>query len=75
MWRGLATGADARGKDRVRPQHAPARRGRDGDGACRNEKETAYPHDCAGTETGAAVEPVIIPQLVDLDPFATVGRL
>jgi hypothetical protein len=28
-----------------------------------------------GTEASATIEPVIFPQLVDLDPFATVGRL
>lgn len=35
----------------------------------------AYPEYLAGTEAGAAIKPVIIPEFVDLDPFATVGRL
>lgn len=34
-----------------------------------------HPHDLTRAETGSAVKPVIIPQLVDLDSFATVGRL
>lgn len=38
-------------------------------------KEVAYPKYLASTESSTAIEPVIIPQLVDLDPFATVGRL
>jgi hypothetical protein len=63
-----------RGED-GRDSTRPGGRGRDEGGACRNEGKRAYPHDCAGTETGAAIEPVIIPQFVDLDPFATVGRL
>lgn len=39
------------------------------------KKRRAYPEYLAGTETGAAIKPVIIPEFVDLDPFATVGRL
>ena len=39
------------------------------------QTKTAYPEYLTGTEAGAAIEPVIIPQFVDLDPFATVGRL
>jgi hypothetical protein len=35
----------------------------------------SYIEDLAGAETSAAVKPVIIPQFVDLDTFATVGRL
>lgn len=35
----------------------------------------AYIKDLAGAKTGASVKPVIIPQFVDLDTFATVGRL
>lgn len=42
---------------------------------CAWRNKIAYPEYLTGTETGAAIKPVIIPQLVDLDPFATVGRL
>lgn len=38
-------------------------------------EERSYPEYLAGTKAGAAIKPVIIPEFVDLDPFATVGRL
>lgn len=57
--RGRATG----------PAHGLAR------GKKRGGERKAYPQYLAGTEAGAAIKPVIISQFVDLDPFATVGRL
>lgn len=35
----------------------------------------AYPVCLTGTEAGAAIKPVIIPEFVDLHPSATIGRL
>lgn len=38
-------------------------------------KRKTYPKYLTGTKAGPAIEPVIIPQFVDFDPFATFGRL
>lgn len=35
----------------------------------------AYPYHLTSAEACTTVEPVIVSQFVDLDPFATVGRL
>lgn len=39
------------------------------------EKANAYPHNLPRAEARSSVKPVIIPQLVDLNSFATVGGL
>lgn len=38
-------------------------------------RRATHPQDLTGTEPGSAVKPVIIPQFIDLDTSATVGRL
>lgn len=73
----------ARGGGRATAGATAQRRGDEVNGPGEKKEESdgmvgdgeAYIEDLAGAETGAAVEPVIILQFVDLDSFATVGRL